>query len=100
MNARLLLLVIGVIVGGAIGWLTAPAPGVDLQVGNVSVKVGGNDAGGTVTATDKGGGGLNISVGNGGGFLADRTQRTLVFAAIGGVIGLAAGFVVSRRRTA
>jgi hypothetical protein len=97
LNARLLFLVIGVIVGGVIGWLTAPAPAVDMKVGNVSVQVGGNGSGGAVTATDNNGGGLNISVGN-GGFLADRTQRTLVFALIGGVIGLAIGFAADRRK--
>jgi hypothetical protein len=99
MNAKLTLIVLGVIIGGAVGWLTAPAPAVDLKVGGVSVQVGGDKSGGSMAATDSSGGGVQISVGN-GGFLADRNQRTIVFAVIGGIAGLAIGFVAGRSRAA
>ena len=99
MQGRLLFAVIGLIVGGAIGWLTAPAPAASIAVGDVKVEVQQGDQGGSMMATTPKGDGVQVSVGNGGGPFNDRTTRTLIFAAIGGVIGLVvAGVTGSRRR--
>lgn len=98
MNAKLILLVLGVIIGGVAGWLTAPPPVASMSVGPVKVQVEGDQSGGTMTATDNQGGGMQVSVGN-GGMLGDRTERTAIFAVIGGLIGLVIGVVADRRRT-
>ena len=39
--SKVILLVVGLIVGGAIGWFTAPQPAVDINVGGVSIEVEG-----------------------------------------------------------
>lgn len=93
---KALFLIVGLVVGGAIGWFTAPAPAVDIKVGPVSVQVQGDAQGGSVSATDTAGGGVQVAVGN-PGFLADRNQRTGVFAVIGGILGLGMGFLAGRR---
>ena len=41
------LLVVGLIVGGALGWFTAPKPAVDIKVGGVSIEVDGSGGGGS-----------------------------------------------------
>ncbi len=98
MNAKIILLIVGLLVGGAVGWLTAPAPALNVDIGGVSVEVeGGNGEGGTVTATGPDGGGVAVQMGNPSP-LNDRGTRTGLFALIGAVVGFAVGFVADRRR--
>lgn len=98
MNAKVILLIVGLLIGGAAGWLTAPAPALNVDIGGVNVEVqGGNGEGGTVTATGPEGGGIEVQVGSPSP-LNDRNARTAIFALVGAVIGLAVGFVADRRR--
>ena len=91
------LLVIGLIVGGAIGWFTAPKPAVDINVGGVSIQVQGDKGGGSMTAKD-GGGQMQVQVGDrSASFLADPLWRTILFAAIGGGLGLVVAGVMARK---
>ena len=93
------LLVIGLIVGGAIGWFTAPRPAVDINVGGVSIQVDGSGGGGSMTASDQDGK-MQVEIAKPGGFLPDPATRAAVFAAIGGIIGLGIGFLKDRRKGA
>ncbi len=96
MNLRLILLVIGLIVGGGIGWTTAPDTST-LKVGPLSVEVqGGNSGDAAITATDNNGQ-VNLQVGSTAP-LDNRNTRTLIFAVIGAVIGGAAGMLAGNRR--
>jgi hypothetical protein len=95
---KVILLIVGLVIGGAAGWFTAPRA-VDVDVGGLSVQVDGNqDGGALVSAEETPGGGVEISVGR-RSMLDDRNTRTAIFAAIGGLIGLIIGFVADRRRT-
>lgn len=97
MNSKIILLIVGLLIGGAAGWLTAPAPALNVDIGGLNVEVqGGNGEGGTVTATGPEGGGVEVEVGSPSPF-NDRNTRTAIFALIGAVIGLGAGFVIDRR---
>ncbi|MBN9023952.1 MAG: hypothetical protein J0H08_18100 [Rhizobiales bacterium] len=95
---KVILLIVGLVIGGAAGWFTAPKA-VDVDVGGLSVQVDGNqDGGSTVSAEERPGGGVEVSIGRRSVF-EDRNTRTAIFAAIGAVIGLIIGFVADRRRT-
>jgi hypothetical protein len=95
---KIILLIVGIVVGGAAGWFTAPRA-VDVDVGGLSVQVDGNqDGGATLSAEETPGGGVEVSIGRRSVF-EDRNTRTAIFAAIGGIIGLLIGFVADRRRT-
>ena len=96
MNNKTILLVIGLVVGGLIGWLTAPTTDV-IKVGPLSVEVTqGKGEGGSVTATGNDGK-VQVQVGSPSP-LNDRNTRTLIFAIIGGVVGVGAGFVMNQRK--
>ena len=90
------LLVIGLIVGGAIGWFTAPRPAVDIHVGGVSIQVDGKGGGGSMKASDQDGK-MQVEIAKPGGFLPDPATRAAVFAVIGGIIGLGIGLLKDRR---
>jgi hypothetical protein len=98
MSAKVTLLVVGLIVGGVIGWFTAPRPAVDINVGGVSLQVEGGTSGGTMMATEDDGGSMKVQVGGPSGFLSDPVQRTAIFAVIGGILGLGMGFLADRRQ--
>ncbi|CAN5301511.1 hypothetical protein BH10PSE9_BH10PSE9_26360 [soil metagenome] len=97
MNRSALLLVIGAIVGGAIGWFTAPKPTVDINVGGVQIQVQGDKGGTSMTAKDNGGGGMQVQVGDRPSLLSDPLWRTVLFAAIGGGLGPVLAGVMGRR---
>ena len=92
---KVILLIVGLVIGAAAGWFTAPKA-VDVDVGGVSLEVEGNGGGAMVSADRKNG--VEVSIGK-RSMLDDRNTRTAIFAAIGGVIGLIIGFVADRRRT-
>ena len=96
MNGKVLLLLVGLVVGGLIGWLTAPATEV-IRVGPLSVEVTqGKGEGGSVTATGNDGK-VQVQVGTPSP-LNDRNTRTLIFAIVGGIVGFGAGFVMNQRK--
>ena len=94
---KVLLLILGLVIGGGVGWFTAPKPAVDLKIGDVSVEVNRDADGGSLTATGADGDGFTIGAGE-ESILDDHYTRTGVFAAGGGVIGLILGFLFGRRR--
>jgi uncharacterized protein YcfJ len=96
-NLRLILLVIGLIAGGAIGWTTAPNTST-IKIGPLNMEVQGGDSGdsASITATEENGQ-VNVKVGSTSP-LDDRNTRTLIFAVIGGVVGGAAGFLAGGRK--
>jgi hypothetical protein len=96
-NLHLILLVIGLIIGGAVGWTTAPDTST-LKVGPLNLEVQGGSSGDSaaITATDQNGE-LNVKVGSTSP-LDDRNTRTLIFAVVGGLVGGAAGFLARGRK--
>lgn len=94
---KVILLIVGLVLGGAAGWFTAPKA-VDVNLGGVSLEVEGGREGGAVVSANDRNGGVEVSIGRRSVF-EDRNTRTAIFAAIGGVIGLIIGFVADRRRT-
>lgn len=96
---KMTLLIVGLIVGGVVGWYTAPAPAVDMTIGGVTVEVQKDQGGAELTATGPKGGSVEIGSGS-PSLLKDRTTRTAIFAIGGGVIGLVLGFVAGGRRRA
>jgi hypothetical protein len=97
MNLKIVLLVVGIVAGGLIGWMTAPPPAAELQLGPLSVEVQeGAGEGGSVTATGEDGQ-IQVQIGQ-RSLLDDRTARTGIFAFIGAIVGFGAGYVVDRRK--
>jgi hypothetical protein len=79
-NGKAVLLVLGLVVGGLVGYVTRPE-GAEVKVGPLSIEVQGNrpaQAGDPMTS--------------------GQWQHVAIFTALGGVIGAAVGFVVDRRR--
>ena len=94
---KVILLIVGLVIGAAAGWFTAPKA-VDVNLGNISLEVEGGREGGAMLSADDSRGGVEVSIGRRSVF-DDRNTRTAIFAAIGGAIGLLIGFVADRRRT-
>jgi uncharacterized membrane protein (UPF0136 family) len=81
-NAKILLLLIGILAGGIVGWFTKP-PAVSVQLGPVNIEIASNQ-----------------SVGAGGTELTSEQWYYLgMIAAVGGLIGLGLGVLIDRRRT-
>jgi hypothetical protein len=72
-NLKAVLLLVGLLVGGVIGYLTLPEV-ASIELGDVAIQV--NDAG---TSND-------------------RLFRITLFAIVGGLVGLALGFFADQRR--
>lgn len=82
MNLKVLLLLVGIVVGGLVGYLTRPEA-AELRIGSLSVEVQSNQA---------------ASPRSGGSITTGQWQHIGTFAAAGAVIGLLVGFVADRRR--
>ena len=99
MNLSVLLIVAGLIVGGVIGWLTAPQPS-SVDVGPLHIQSAGGDSGsGSTTTVTTGDNGINVNVSSNSP-LDNRGERTLIFAVIGGVVGAVAAYASNRTRKA
>jgi hypothetical protein len=97
MNLKVILLVAGLVVGGVTGWMTAPPPAAELQLGPLNVEVQeGSGEGGSITATGEDGQ-VQVQIGE-RSLLEDRNARTAIFAVIGAIVGFGAGFVFDRRK--
>jgi hypothetical protein len=80
MNAPALLLLLGLLAGGLIGWFTRPSA-VDIQIGGVNIEIQGNTPAGA----------------EGGSLTSSQWRHIAIFAGIGAIVGLGAGFAVGRR---
>lgn len=81
MNAKVLLLVIGLIAGAAVGYFTRPQA-AELSVAGVSIEIQGTEP-----------------AGNQGGSLTTGQQKHIGIAAlVGALVGFGLGFVADRRR--
>ncbi|KQP59147.1 hypothetical protein ASG40_16740 [Methylobacterium sp. Leaf399] len=82
MNAKTMLLLVGLVAGGLVGYLTRPQA-AEIKIGPLSVEIQDNKS----------------SAGAGGGDLTSgQVQHIGLYAVIGAVLGLGAGFVADRRR--
>jgi hypothetical protein len=80
MNGKVVLLLVGIVVGALVGYLTRPSA-AEIKLGPLSIEVQGD------------------RVAQGGDpMTSGQWQYVAIFAAIGGVIGAAAGFVIDRRK--
>ncbi|MDB5645040.1 hypothetical protein [Methylobacterium sp.] len=81
MNAKIVLLIVGLVVGGLAGYLTRPEA-AEIKIGSFSLEVQSDAPAGT----------------RGGSLTSGQMQHIGIFAVIGAVLGLGAGFVADRRR--
>jgi hypothetical protein len=80
MPQRLIVLaVIGLVVGGLIGYLTRPES-AEIKLGPLSIEVNGNR-----------------SASGGGPLTSSQSQHIVIFAVIGGLVGFGIGFVSKRK---
>lgn len=82
MNAKIALLIVGLVAGGLTGYLTRPQA-AEIKLGPLSIEV-----------QDKASAGLS-----GGDLTTGQVQHVGLFAVLGAVIGLGIGYVVDSRKT-
>ena len=78
MNTRATLLVLGLIAGALVGYVTRPQS-AEINLPGLNIQITGEGAA------------------EGGEITAEQWRHIGIFSAIGGIIGLGAGFVVRRR---
>ena len=81
MNAKVVLLIVGLVAGGLTGYLTR-AEAAEIKIGSLSIEL-----------QDKSSAGMR-----GGDLTSGQMQHVGIFAVLGAVIGLGLGFVADRRR--
>ena len=82
LNAKVALLLLGLLLGGCVGYLTRPEA-AEIKLGGTSIEVQTN----------------RVSAGpSGGGLTSGQGRHVMLYAAAGGVIGLLIGFAADRRR--
>ena len=81
MNAKVALLLLGLIAGGIVGYATRPES-AEIKIGGTSIELSDN----------------KVSTGSSGSLTSGQTQHVALYAAVGGVIGLLIGFATDRRR--
>ncbi len=97
MNVKVMLLVVGLVVGAGIGWFTVPKPAAEIHAGPLNMTVqNDNGSGGSMTVTGKDGG-LQVEVGKRSAF-DDPGLRTAIFAGIAAIVGLGAGYLIDMRK--
>lgn len=75
-NPKVVLLVVGIIAGSVIGYMTRPES-AEIHIGKLNIQVTGKGIG------DRG-----------GSLTSDQTKHIALFALIGGILGLGLGFAV------
>jgi hypothetical protein len=80
MNAKVALLLVGLLIGALVGYLTRPEA-AEISIGPVSIEIQGNEPAGA-----------------GGGITSGQGRYIAIIAAIGALAGLGLGFVVGNRR--
>ncbi|WP_019905241.1 hypothetical protein [Methylobacterium sp. 77] len=81
MNAKIVLLIVGLVAGGLTGYLTRPEA-AEIKIGSFSLEVQGDSPAGT----------------RGGSLTTGQMQHVGLFAVIGAVLGFGIGFVADRRK--
>lgn len=77
MNVKILCLVLGLLAGGIVGWLTCPQV-AEIRLPGIDIKVQGE--------------------GPRGGLTSEQSRHIGLAAVVGAIIGLGVGFVADRRR--
>jgi len=77
MNVKILCLVLGLLAGGIVGWLTRPQV-AEIRLPGIDIKVQGE--------------------GPHGGLTSEQSRHIGLAAVVGAIIGLGVGFVADRRR--
>jgi hypothetical protein len=73
-------LLIGLVIGGLVGYMTRPEETAEIKLGPLSVEVRNNERA------------------RGGPLTSEQIQHIAILAMVGGVIGLGVGFAVGKRR--
>jgi hypothetical protein len=95
MNVSALLVAAGIVVGGIVGWVTAPQPST-VDVGPLHIQAAGGDSGnGSTTTVTTGDNGINVNV-TSNSPLDNRGERTVIFAVIGAIVGGVAAYANKR----
>lgn len=79
MNAKVVLLLVGLVIGAAAGWLTRPEV-ARIELGPLKLEVQGE------------------GVGRGSELTGGQVQHIAILAILGAVIGFGAGYVMDRRK--
>ena len=80
-NTKVALLLLGLLIGGVVGYLTRPAA-AEIKLGGASIEFSDNKV--SANSSDS-------------GLTTGQTQHIALYAFIGGVIGLLAGLAADRR---
>jgi len=99
-NFKVILLVVGLVVGAGIGWFTAPRPGTtEIHAGplNMTVQRGNGSSSASVNVQGRNGG-VAIDVSRQRSAFDDPGLRTAIFAGIAAVVGLGAGYLIDMRK--
>jgi hypothetical protein len=79
-NPKVFLLVLGVILGGVVGYATRPET-AEIRIGKLNIEISGKGIGR-----------------NDGSLTSDQWKHIAIFSLIGGVLGLGLGFAMERGR--
>ena len=79
-NPKIFLLVLGVIIGGVVGYATRPET-AEIRIGKLNIEITGKGIGR-----------------NDGSLTSDQWKHIAIFSLIGGVLGLGLGFAMERGR--
>lgn len=77
MSLKVLCLLLGLVAGGIVGWLTRPQV-AEIRLPGIDIKVQGERPG--------------------GGLTSEQARHVALVALVGGIIGIGVGFVADRRR--
>lgn len=80
LNPKVALLLLGLVLGAVVGYLTRPEA-AEIKIGGASIEFSNN----------------KVSTGSSDSLTSGQSQHIVSYAAIGGIIGLLAGFAVGRR---
>ena len=80
LNSKVALLLLGLLVGGIVGYLTRPES-AEIKIGGASIEFSDN----------------KVSTGSSGSLTSGQSQHIALFAIGGGIIGLLIGFATARR---
>lgn len=81
MNSKVVFLLIGLVAGGLVGWLTRPQA-AEISILGMKVEVQGDQAAAPGDKT----------------LTSGQTQHVAIFAAVGALLGFGIGFAADRRR--